>query len=69
MAQARQTETGLQQHAAFIRIGYSSNAFNPFNFASASGSIEDDTYMGVRMIKKMVETVNDQRAYGVDISP
>lgn len=68
MAQARQTETGLQQHAAFIRIGYSGIAFDPFNFAPA-GIIEDDMYMGVRMINKMVETVNDQRAYGVDISP
>lgn len=49
-----------------IRIGYSGIPFNPFNFAPASGSVEDDMYMGVRMIKKMVETVNYQRAFGVN---
>ena len=49
-----------------IRIGYSGIAFNPFNFAPATGSIEDDMYMGVRMIKKMVEMVNYQRVFGVN---
>ena len=49
-----------------IRIRYSGIAFNPFNFAPVSGSVEDDMYMGVRMIKKMVETVNYQRAFGVN---
>ena len=49
-----------------IRIGYTGIAFNPFNFSPASGSIGDDMYMGVRMIKKMVETINYQRAFGVN---
>ena len=49
-----------------IRIRYSGIPFNPFNFSPASGSIEDDMYMGVRMIRKMVETVNYQRAFGVN---
>jgi hypothetical protein len=49
-----------------IRIRYSGIAFNPFNFAPVSGSVEDDMYMGVRMIKKMVEAVNYQRAFGVN---
>ena len=49
-----------------IRIRYSGSAFNPFNFSPEAGSVEDDMYMGVRMIQKMVETVNYQRAFGVN---
>ena len=49
-----------------IRIRYSGIAFNPFNFAPVSGSMEDDMYMGVRMIKKMVEMVYYQRTFGVN---
>ena len=49
-----------------IRIRYSGVAFNPFNFAPATGSVEDDMYMGVRMIRRMVEDVNYQRVFGVN---
>lgn len=49
-----------------IRIRYSGIAFNPFNFSPVSGSVGNDMYMGVRMIRKMVETVNYQRAFGVN---
>ena len=49
-----------------IRIRYSGIAFNPFRFSARPGNVEDDMYMGVRMIKKMVEMVNYQRAFGVN---
>ncbi len=49
-----------------IRIRYSGIAFNPFYFSPGEENIEDDMYMGVRMIKKMVELVNYQRAFGVN---
>ena len=49
-----------------IRIRYSGIAFNPFNFTSTPESIEDDMYMGVRMIWKMVKSVNYQSAFGVN---
>ena len=49
-----------------IRIRYSGIAFNPFCFSPGAGGIEDDMYMGVRMIKKMVEMVNYQSAFGVN---
>ena len=49
-----------------IRIRYSGIAFNPFRFSPGMGIIADDKYMGVRMIKKIVEIVNYQRAFGVN---
>ena len=49
-----------------IRIRYSGIAFNPFCFSPGTVSAEDDMYMGVRMIKKMVEMVGYQRAFGVN---
>ena len=49
-----------------IRIRYNGVAFNPFSFSPGTRDIEDDMYMGVRMIKKMVEMVNYQRAFGVN---
>ena len=49
-----------------IRIRYNGVAFNPFQFSSTNGDIEDDLYMGVRMIRQMVEMVNYQRAFGVN---
>ena len=49
-----------------IRIRYSGIPFNPFNFTPGTGEIEEDMYMGVRMIKKMVEMVNYQSAFGVN---
>ena len=47
-----------------IRIRYSGIPFNPFLFSSREA--EEDMYMGVRMIKKMVELVNYQSAFGVN---
>ncbi len=49
-----------------IRIRYSGIPFNPFSFSPAAGGVEDDMYMGVRMIKKMVEMVGYQSAFGVN---
>ncbi len=49
-----------------IRIRYSGIPFNPFRFSPGGGGVEDDMYMGVRMIKKMVEIVNYQSAFGVN---
>lgn len=49
-----------------IRIRYNGIAFNPFGFAPGAGIIEDDMYMGVRMIQKMVEMVNYQSTFGVN---
>ena len=49
-----------------IRIRYSGIPFNPFYFAPGTVNVEDDMYMGVRMIKKMVEIVNYQSAFGVN---
>ena len=49
-----------------IRIRYSGIPFNPFNFSPGTGDVEEDMYMGVRMIKKMVEMVNYQSAFGVN---
>lgn len=49
-----------------IRIRYNGIPFNPFNFSPQAGAAEDDIYMGVRMIKKMVEMVNYQSAFGVN---
>ena len=56
----------MEREIRGIRIRYSGSAFNPFNFSPEAGSVEDDMYMGVRMIQKMVETVNYQRAFGVN---
>ncbi|MBR4204400.1 MAG: hypothetical protein IKQ92_02890 [Clostridia bacterium] len=49
-----------------IRIRYSGTPFNPFNFTPSEGLVEDDMFMGVRMIKKMVTDVNYQRTFGVN---
>ncbi len=49
-----------------IRIRYSGIPFNPFSFSPGTGDVEDDMYMGVRMIKKMVEMVNYQSAFGIN---
>ena len=49
-----------------IRIRYSGIAFNPFYFSQEAVNVEEDMYMGVRMIKKMVEMVNYQRVFGVN---
>ena len=49
-----------------IRIRYSGIPFNPFCFSPGTVSAEDDMYMGVRMIKKMVEMVGYQSAFGVN---
>lgn len=49
-----------------IRIRYSGVAFNPFGFSTGSDGIGDDMFMGVRMIRKMVELVNYQSAFGVN---
>ena len=49
-----------------IRIRYSGIAFNPFCFSPGTGAVGDDMYMGVRMIRKMVEIVDYQRAFGVN---
>ncbi len=49
-----------------IRIRYSGIPFNPFSFSPGTGDVEDDMYMGVRMIKKIVEMVNYQSAFGVN---
>ena len=45
-----------------IRIRYNGIPFNPF--AHTVTDDEDDLYMGVRMILKMVEIVNYQSAFG-----
>lgn len=49
-----------------VRIRYNGIDFNPFSFSPGTESMEDDLYMGVRMIKKMVEMVSFQRAFGVN---
>lgn len=49
-----------------IRIRYSGIPFNPFSFSAEGESAEDDAFMGVRMIEKMVEMVNYQSAFGVN---
>ena len=49
-----------------IRIRYNGIEFNPFCFSPEEEDIENDMYMGVRMIKKMVELVNYQSAFGVN---
>ncbi|MBQ3425003.1 MAG: hypothetical protein IJH38_07390 [Clostridia bacterium] len=49
-----------------IRIRYSGVFFNPFSFAPEGENIGEDMYMGVRMIRKMVETVVYQSAFGVN---
>ena len=49
-----------------IRIRYSGIPFNPFCFSPGAASSQDDMYMGVRMIKKMVEMVGYQSAFGVN---
>ena len=49
-----------------IRIRYNGIPFNPFSFSPGTESIEDDMYMGVRMIKKMVEMANYQSAFGIN---
>ena len=49
-----------------IRIRYNGIAFNPFSFIPGAGFIEDDMFMGVRMIKRMVEMVGYQRTFGVN---
>ena len=47
-----------------IRIRYNGISFNPFNFSARAEDEEDDLYMGVRMIMKVVEMVNYQSAFG-----
>ena len=49
-----------------VRIRYSGIPFNPFVFSSEAEGVCEDMYMGVRMIKKMVEMVNYQSAFGVN---
>ena len=49
-----------------IRIRYSGVPFNPFNFYPAADGAGEDMYMGVRMIKQLVEVVNYQSAFGVN---
>ena len=49
-----------------IRIRYSGIPFNPFNFSPRTMNDADDMFMGVRMIKKMVELVSYQTAFGVN---
>ena len=49
-----------------IRIRYNGIPFNPFYFSQETLNVEEDMFMGVRMIKKMVELVNYQRAFGVN---
>ncbi len=49
-----------------IRIRYNGTAFNPFSFSPAAADMEEDLYMGVRMIQKMVELVTYQRTFGVN---
>ena len=49
-----------------IRIRYSGISFNPFSFSAGTENPEDDAFMGVRMIKKMVEMVNYQTAFGIN---
>lgn len=49
-----------------IRIRYSGKAFNPFSFSEAEGEAGADQYLGVRMIRKMVEDINYQRTFGVN---
>ncbi|MBR3018579.1 MAG: hypothetical protein IKH57_16120 [Clostridia bacterium] len=49
-----------------IRFRYNGISFNPFCFSPGAETIEDDMYMGVRMIKKMVEMVNYQTAFGIN---
>lgn len=49
-----------------VRIRYSGIAFNPFGFSPASGSVENDMFLGARMIGKMVGAINYQRAFGVN---
>ena len=47
-----------------IRFRYNGIPFNPFSFSPGTENVEDDLYMGVRLIKKMVEMVNYQSAFG-----
>ena len=49
-----------------IRIRYNGIPFNPFYFSQETLNVEEDMFMGVRMIKKMVEIINYQRAFGVN---
>ena len=54
------------QRVQGIRIRYNGIAFNPFAFSPGTNHIEEDMYMGVRMIKKLVEVVHYQSAFGVN---
>jgi hypothetical protein len=45
-----------------IRIRYAGKEFNPFQNDRA----DDDLYMGILMIRKMVETTFYQRTFGVN---
>ncbi len=47
-----------------VRIRYNGVAFNPFCFSPGEEDDAEDLYMGVRMIRKMVEMVNYQSAFG-----
>lgn len=49
-----------------IRILYNGIPFNPFSFSPEAEDIEEDLYLGVRMIRKMVEMVKYQSAFGVN---
>lgn len=49
-----------------IRIRYNGIPFNPFNFSPGADDVGDDMFMGVRMIKRMVEMVNYQTAFGIN---
>ena len=49
-----------------IRIRYNGISFYPFYFSPGTVNAEDDMFMGVRMIKKMVEMVGYQSAFGIN---
>ncbi len=49
-----------------IRIRYNGVAFNPFSFSPGTRDMEEDLYLGVRMIRKMIEMAGYQRPFGVN---
>ncbi len=49
-----------------VRIRYNGISFNPFHYSAQAENIEEDDFMGVRMIEKMVEMVNYQTAFGIN---
>lgn len=50
------------QGVAGIRIRYAGIAFNPFQKRKE----DDELYMGISMIQKMVEEIHYQRTFGVN---